>query len=112
MKLNMLIGVMAPEKEPECGKPHINVHPRPGKKPVGDPRQKLSATRSVSDEYFHSYKVNSSDDQYVPKIPHDTMNPDVSGFTSRLCRTPPRNTSVGEESLKGAMQELKCGSKR
>jgi hypothetical protein len=108
MRINILFGVPVPEKEPECGKPHINLaKQRAGTKPKGDPRQKLSSTRAISDEYFHSYKVNSSDDQYVPKIPHDTMNPDVSGFTSRLCRTPPRNTSAGEESLKSALKELK-----
>ena len=108
----MLIAVGAPEEEPSCGKPHIKTHPKAGKKPEGDPRSKLSATRAISDEYFHSYIVNSSNDQYIPKKPYDTANPDVSGFTSRLCRTPPRNTNAGDESLKNAMQELKCGSKR
>ena len=107
----MLIGVGVPEKEPECCVPHINVRPGSGKKAPGDPRPKLSATRAISDEYFHSYKVNSSNDQYVPKVPYDTMNPDVSGFTSRLCRSPPRSTGVGEESLKSAMQELRCGKR-
>jgi hypothetical protein len=113
MKLNMLIAVGAPEEEPSCGKPHINLaKQRPGTKHPGDPRPKLSATRALSDEVQHSYIVNSSADQHVPRKPFDTANPDVSGFTSRLCRSPPRRTSAGEESLKSAMQELRCGSKR
>jgi hypothetical protein len=111
MRLNMLIAVGAPEEEPSCGKPHINVHPRSGKKLPHDPREKLSATRAISHEVQHSYIVNSSADQYVPKKVFDTANPDVSGFTSRLCRSPPRNTSAGEESLKSAMQELRCGKR-
>jgi hypothetical protein len=108
----MLIAVGAPEEEPSCGKPHINVHPREGRKLPGDPREKLKATRSLTNESISSYIVNSSADQYVPKKPFETANPDVSGFTSRLCRSPPRRTSAGEESLKSAMQELRCGSKR
>jgi hypothetical protein len=111
MRLNMLIAVGAPEEEPSCGKPHINVRPRSGDKHPGDPRPKLSATRALSHESQHSYIVNSSADQYVPKKPFETANPDVSGFTSRLCRTPPRSTGVGEESLKAAMQELRCGKR-
>jgi hypothetical protein len=108
----MLIAVGAPEEEPSCGKPHINLaKQRSGTKPKGDPREKLSATRSLADETQHSYIVNSSADQYVPKKPFDTANPDVSGFTSRLCRSPPRRTSAGEESLKSAMQELRCGKR-
>jgi hypothetical protein len=108
MRLNLLIGVGAPEEEePSCGKPHIDVRPRSGKKHPGDPRAKLSAVRPIAGEPEHAYIVNSSADQFVPKKVFDTMNPDVSGFTSRLCRTPPRNTNAGDESLKGALKELK-----
>lgn len=135
MRLNLLIGV-GPERvsprrgegrssgvpapwgppradfEPEEGRDNIRTTPRSGKKHPGDPRQKLSATRLISGEYLPSYMVNSSSDQYVPKTIEDTMNPDVSGFTSRTCRSPPRNTSVGDESFRAALDELKCGSKR
>jgi hypothetical protein len=112
MRLNLLFGVPVPEKEPECGGPSIRTHPKSGAKHPGDPRSKLSATRAISDEYFHSYKVNSSDDQFVPKTPADTMNPDVSGFTSRLCKTPPRNTKAGDESFGAALSELSSGKRR
>jgi hypothetical protein len=111
MRLNMLIGVPAPEKEPECKTPNIRTHPKNGTKPKGDPRTKLKATGALASARIDSYKVYSSNDQYVPHEPFDTMNPDVSGFTSRLCRSPPRNTSAGEESLKSAMQELRCGKR-
>jgi len=108
----MLIGIPAPEKEPECKTPNIRTRPKSGSKPAGDPRPKLSATGSLASRGPDSYMVYSSNDQHVPHEPFDTMNPDVSGFTSRLCRSPPRRTSAGEESLKSAMQELRCGDKR
>jgi len=111
MRLNMLIGVGAPEREPECCEPHIRTHRKSGTKHAGDPRPKLDSMRGITHEKQHSYIVNSSADQYVPKKVFDTMNPDVSGFTSRLCRSPPRETGVGEESLKGAIQELRCGKR-
>lgn len=134
MRLNLLIGVgperVSPRKgegrssgvpapwgppradfEPETGGPHINTRQRPGNKHPGDPRPKLSATKAISHEYLPSYMVNSSSDQYVPKTIEETMNPDVSGFTSRVCRSPPRNTSVGDEGFGAALDELKCGKR-
>jgi hypothetical protein len=111
MRLNLLIGVGAPEVEPHCGRPHIDVQPRSGKKHPGDPRPKMNPVRPIAGEPEHAYIVNSSADQYVPKRVFDTANPDVSGFTSRLCRTPPRNTGVGDESFKAALEELRCGKK-
>jgi hypothetical protein len=138
MKLNLLIGVghhyMPPSKisprrgegpspgtvvkppwgppgvdyEPEIGDPNIRTHRRSGEKHPGDPREKLDSTRGITHEYMHSYLVNSSADQYVPKTPEVTANPDVSGYTTRVCRTPPRNTNAGDESFANVMQELKC----
>ena len=123
MKLNMVIGVgaegngpawagrglpramkMPEETRPECLNP--KTAPRSGKKSV-DSRPKLSSTRAVSHEYVHSYLVNDAPSQEVPKYVPETMNPDVSGFTSQRCLDGPRKTGVGEESLRGAMCELK-----
>lgn len=139
MRLNMLIGVghsyspptrISPRKgegpspgtvvkppwgppradyEPEDGSDNIRTVKRSGVKHPGDPRPKLDATRAITHDYVHSYMVNSSADQYVPKTVEQTMNPDVSGFTTRVCRTPPRNTNVGDESFRAALDELKCG---
>ena len=99
-------GPPTPDYEPEEGRPHINTRQRPGDKLSGDPRPKLSATRAISHELVPSYMVNSSADQYVPRTPEETANPDVSGFKTRVYKSP-KNTGVGDESFGAALQELK-----
>ncbi len=113
MRLNLLMGVDRGLVEPESHKClNPDVRPRSGAKHPGDPRAKLSATRAIAGEYVHSYLVNDAPSEYVMKTPFETANPDVSGFTSRACRSAPRNTRAGDESLSGAMTELRSSEGR